>query len=158
MAEQLLALCNKNVDDGKTYLSMIKDFPHLHRLGRSNVIIPLQESLTANLPPPNSGDESAHQPFAQDTPTFHGINFSFLRKLISSPSPITEFHDEIEIMKSLAKPRKITITGSNGQTYVFLGKPKDDLRKDARLMDFNAIINKFLKGNSESRRRQLRKF
>jgi serine/threonine-protein kinase ATR len=60
-------------------------------------------------------------------------------------------------MKSLAKPRKITIRGSNGQTYMFLGKPKDDLRKDARLMDFNAIINKLLKGNSESRRRQLRK-
>lgn len=61
-------------------------------------------------------------------------------------------------MRSLAKPRKITIHGSNGQTYMFLGKPKDDLRKDARLMDFNAIINKLLKANSESRRRQLRKF
>lgn len=61
-------------------------------------------------------------------------------------------------MRSLAKPRKITIRGSNGQTYMFLGKPKDDLRKDARLMDFNAIINKLLKANSESRRRQLREF
>lgn len=60
-------------------------------------------------------------------------------------------------MHSLAKPRKITIQGSDGQTYIFLGKPKDDLRKDARLMDFNAIINKILKSNSESRRRQLRK-
>lgn len=68
----------------------------------------------------------------------------------------TEFSDEVEIMRSLAKPRKITIRGSNGQIYMFLGKPKDDLRKDARLMDFNAIINKLLKANSESRRRQLR--
>jgi len=67
------------------------------------------------------------------------------------------FADEIEVMRSLAKPRKITIQGSNGQIYMFLGKPKDDLRKDARLMDLNAIINKLLKGNSESRRRQLRK-
>ena len=66
------------------------------------------------------------------------------------------FHDEIDVMRSLAKPRKITIQGSNGQVYMFLGKPKDDLRKDARLMDFNAIINKLLKANSESRRRQLR--
>ena len=61
-------------------------------------------------------------------------------------------------MRSLAKPRKISIRGSNGQTYVFLGKPKDDLRKDARLMDFNGIINKLLKANSESRRRKLCKF
>jgi len=68
------------------------------------------------------------------------------------------FFDEIDIMRSLAKPRKITIRGSNGQMYTFLGKPKDDLRKDARLMDFNAIINKLLKANSESRRRQLRTF
>jgi hypothetical protein len=60
-------------------------------------------------------------------------------------------------MRSLAKPRKITIRGSNGQIYMFLGKPKDDLRKDARLMDLNGIINKLLKANSESRRRQLRK-
>ena len=68
------------------------------------------------------------------------------------------FFDEIDVMRSLAKPRKITIQGSNGQVYTFLGKPKDDLRKDARLMDFNAIINKLLKANSESRRRQLRRF
>ena len=59
-------------------------------------------------------------------------------------------------MKSLAKPRKITIHGSDGQIYMFLGKPKDDLRKDARLMDFNSIINKLLKTNSDARRRQLR--
>ena len=67
-----------------------------------------------------------------------------------------EFSEEIEIMRSLARPRKLTIQGSDGQIYMFLGKPKDDLRKDARLMDFNAIINKLLKSNSESRRRQLR--
>jgi serine/threonine-protein kinase ATR len=70
----------------------------------------------------------------------------------------SEFSNEIDIMRSLAKPRKITIRGSNGHIYMFLGKPKDDLRKDARLMDFNAIINKLLKANSESRRRQLRVF
>lgn len=71
------------------------------------------------------------------------------------PDFLSAFHEEIEIMKSLAKPRKITIQGSDGKVYMFLGKPKDDLRKDARLMDFNAIINKLLKSNSESRRRHL---
>lgn len=61
-------------------------------------------------------------------------------------------------MHSLAKPRKLTVNGSDGIKYMFLAKPKDDLRKDARLMDFNGIINKLLKTNSESRRRQLRTF
>lgn len=67
------------------------------------------------------------------------------------------FHDEIQVMASLQKPRKITVDGDDGVSYAFLGKPKDDMRKDARLMDFNSMINKLLKTNSESRRRQLRK-
>lgn len=65
------------------------------------------------------------------------------------------FQDEIEVMNSLAKPRKITLVGTDGKMYPFLGKPQDDLRKDARLMDFYAIINKLLQSNSESRRRRL---
>jgi serine/threonine-protein kinase ATR len=85
------------------------------------------------------------------------LNVCFVHiPLMFKPLFDLEFYDEVEIMHSLARPRKITIRGSNGQTYMFLGKPKDDLRKDARLMDFNAIINKLLKANSESRRRQLR--
>lgn len=136
MTNELLALCDRAVDDDKKQLSMSKDFPRLAALGKSDLIVPLQESLIANLPP-TSALESGHLPFPSDAPTFEG------------------FLDEIDVMRSLAKPRKITIKGSNGQIYMFLGKPKDDLRKDARLMDFNSIINKLLKANSESRRRQL---
>ncbi|KAH0840168.1 Nop14-like family-domain-containing protein [Lanmaoa asiatica] len=138
MTEELLKLCNYPIDDDRKTLSMKREFTKLALLGKSKLLIPLQESLTANLPPASSTTEnSTHVPFPSAAPTFE------------------EFSDEIEIMRSLAKPRKITIRGSNGQTYMFLGKPKDDLRKDARLMDFNAIINKLLKANSESRRRQL---
>lgn len=57
-------------------------------------------------------------------------------------------------MSSLAKPKKLSILGSNGQVYTFLGK-KDDLRKDGRLIDFNDILNKLLRKDSDSRRRQL---
>ncbi|EGO02217.1 hypothetical protein SERLA73DRAFT_104608 [Serpula lacrymans var. lacrymans S7.3] len=137
MTDELLRLCNHHIDDDRKTVSMKKEFPRLAALGRSPLLIPLQESLTANLPPTSSTSHSTHNPFPPAAPTFD------------------EFFDEIEIMRSLAKPRKITIRGSNGQIYMFLGKPKDDLRKDARLMDFNAILNKLLKANSESRRRQL---
>ncbi|KAH8096675.1 hypothetical protein BXZ70DRAFT_1032531, partial [Cristinia sonorae] len=136
MTEALLALCDLHIKDDRKSISMSKDVPRLWKLSTSTLIIPLQESLTASLPPTSSAD-ATHQPFPVDAPTFY------------------KFLDEIEIMKSLARPRKITIQGSNGQIYMFLGKPRDDLRKDARLMDFNAIINKLLKSNSESRRRQL---
>jgi serine/threonine-protein kinase ATR len=61
----------------------------------------------------------------------------------------------VDIMNSMQKPRKITVRGSDGQRYPFLVKPKDDLRKDARLMEFNSIINKLLKKDAESSRRQL---
>jgi len=68
------------------------------------------------------------------------------------------FRDDIEVMSSLIRPKKITIIGSDGIAYPFLLKPQDDLRKDARLMDFNGMINKLLKNDSASRRRNLCEF
>lgn len=58
-------------------------------------------------------------------------------------------------MSSLVRPKKISLMGDNGQKYNLLCKPTDDLRKDARVMDFNGMINKLLKSDSESRRRNL---
>jgi hypothetical protein len=58
-------------------------------------------------------------------------------------------------MSSLQKPRKIKITSSTGEDYLFLCKPKDDLRKDCRLMEFNSMINILLKKDSEARKRDL---
>jgi len=68
---------------------------------------------------------------------------------------IVAFEDEVEVMNSMQKPRKIIVRGTDGVKYPFLVKPKDDLRKDARLMEFNSIINKLLKKDVESSRRQL---
>jgi serine/threonine-protein kinase ATR len=68
------------------------------------------------------------------------------------------FLPQIQVMPSLQKPRKIGVEANNGEQYHFLCKPKDDLRKDARLMDFNSVVNKLLRANSESRRRQLREW
>ena len=154
MTKELLDLCNYPVNDSKKALHMGQHFPALKRLAPSQLIIPLQESLIASLPP-SLELQSTHKPFPANAPTF-ASKLSQTQYLIRIIDRSTEFHDEIDIMSSLARPRKITILGSDGQTYMFLGKPKDDLRKDARLMDFNAIINKLLKSNSDSRKRQLR--
>ena len=59
------------------------------------------------------------------------------------------------MLPSLQKPKKITLRGSDGKLYVMLCKPKDDLRKDARLMEFNAIVNRLLRKDREARRRNL---
>ncbi|KZS97819.1 hypothetical protein SISNIDRAFT_472705 [Sistotremastrum niveocremeum HHB9708] len=133
---ELLALCDFPVANAEKPLSMEKVAPNLKRFSSADLIIPLQESLTVNLPSLSTLGE-LHSSFFSEAPTFKS------------------FVDEVEIMRSLQKPRKITICGSDGQRYMFLGKPKDDLRKDARLMDFNSIINKLLKKNSDSRKRHL---
>ena len=54
-------------------------------------------------------------------------------------------------MKSLQKPKQITIIGSDGKEYKFLVKAEDDLRKDARTMELNYAINSFLRKTPESR-------
>ncbi|KAG8865167.1 serine/threonine-protein kinase M1 [Tulasnella sp. 330] len=133
-SSQLLMLSDYDVKN-ETVLSMTK-FPKLNGMVRSQLILPLQSSMTVLLPAHGTA-RNTHQPFPLSLPTFH------------------KFVDEIEIMRSLQKPRKVGVVASDGVTYNWLCKPKDDLRKDARLMDFNSIINKLLKTNSESRRRQL---
>lgn len=45
--------------------------------------------------------------------------------------------------------------GSDGKKYIIMLKPKDDLRKDFRLMEFNAVVNRYLQDNPESRERRL---
>lgn len=55
----------------------------------------------------------------------------------------------------MQKPRKISILGSDGKVYSLLCKPKDDLRKDQRLMEFNNMINRFLKRDIESSKRRM---
>ena len=50
---------------------------------------------------------------------------------------------------------QVFLFGSDGTKRPFLCKPKDDLRKDARMMEFNAMINRLLSKCPESRKRKL---
>ncbi|KAK1326478.1 Serine/threonine-protein kinase ATR [Acorus calamus] len=68
---------------------------------------------------------------------------------------ISGIADEAEILSSLQKPKKVVFIGSDGVQRPFLCKPKDDLRKDARMMEFTAMINRLLSKFPESRRRKL---
>lgn len=57
---------------------------------------------------------------------------------------ICTIKNEIEILNSLQKPRKITIIGSDGNIYAFLCKPNDDLRKDCRFIEFCNLIRRYI--------------
>lgn len=136
LAFHLLRLCEQNVGKTVTTLAMESAFPELPALARGDLILPLQASVTVNLPA-NHELKADHSPFPSELPR------------------LTGFESTIEIMNSLQRPRKIVMIGSDGKRYAFLCKPKDDLRKDARLMEFDSMINKLLQSNSESRRRHL---
>ena len=149
LSEALLKLCNFEITGRQTTASLSKslNFP-THSVLPCPLVVPLQSNLTVILPPANTPKGKKHNPFPMDQPTL--FSKSLFRTLL-----IVAFEDEVEIMNSMQKPRKITVRGSDGVKYPFLVKPKDDLRKDARLMEFNSIINKLLKKNAESSRRQL---
>lgn len=137
LAKELLRMCDYHVSKNETVLSIEKLFPGLLEVANtSELLLPLQSSMTVLLPS-NHLISADHRPFASNLPT------------------IMSFEDTIEVMNSLQKPLKMMIVGNDGNRYPFLCKPRDDLRKDARLMEFDSMINKLLQSQPESRKRKL---
>jgi len=63
--------------------------------------------------------------------------------------------DNVAVLSSLQKPKKLTVVGSDGSKETFLCKPKDDLRKDLRMMEFSTLLNRIFSREHDSRRRNL---
>ncbi|CAH8510940.1 unnamed protein product [Schistosoma margrebowiei] len=61
----------------------------------------------------------------------------------------------LNFITSKQRPRKLTITGSNGHQYVFLLKGHEDTRQDERIMQFFGLVNTLLINNPETLRRNL---
>ncbi|XP_029472916.1 serine/threonine-protein kinase ATR isoform X2 [Rhinatrema bivittatum] len=140
LTDKLLELCNKPVDGNSSTLSMNVHFKMLKRLVEevtfSEILIPLQSVMIPTLPS-TPGTHAHHDPFPGHWAYIAG------------------FDDTVEILASLQKPKKISLKGTDGKSYIMMCKPKDDLRKDCRLMEFNSLINKCLRKDAESRRREL---
>jgi len=139
MTEQLLAACNNGdfPNNRTTRAHLVRDLQFNQKLCTpSTMVVPFESILTATLPTLTDKLKS-HKAFSSDIIT------------------INSFEDEVLILSSLQKPRKLTAIGSDGRSYGLLCKPKDDLRKDQRLMEFNSMINRALKRDAEASRRQL---
>lgn len=119
----------------------------------SEIMIPTHKFRKLVLPNPDF-KSSQHNPFPN-----HYVH-------------IVGIEDEVTILPSLQRPRKITFKGSDGQKYfknviskalsinfyfryIQMLKPKDDLRKDFRLMEFNDVVNQLLTREAEARQRRL---
>ncbi|KAI3661795.1 hypothetical protein MP638_003803 [Amoeboaphelidium occidentale] len=148
IVEQFLNICNyvipekENKKDRKggqvNHLTISGDFPSLKRLVPINVILPIQDSLTPSLSSSMSSSPQGFKAFGDNLPTIHS------------------FKDKIQLMNSLQRPRKVGIFGTDGKLYNFLCKPKDDLRKDCRVIDFFSVINTLFERDTESKRRNLK--
>jgi len=138
LAEQLLVACNNGdfQSNRSTTASITRDLGFNQACCPCPLVVPVEACLTATLPT-LTDNVKKHKAFSQDVVTIDG------------------FLDRVLVLGSLAKPRKLTARGSDGKHYGLLIKPKDDLRTDQRLMEFNNLINRALKRDTESSRRQL---
>ncbi|KAM7482555.1 hypothetical protein LguiB_007138 [Lonicera macranthoides] len=57
---------------------------------------------------------------------------------------IASFSEQVVILSTKTKPKKLVIMGSDGQAYTYLLKGREDLRLDARIMQLLQAINGFL--------------
>ena len=142
VADQLVKLCNfapktqsKSGRPPRSF-SLMQNFPDLARLMPTRVMIPVQKSLTATLPPAGT-NPTDHRPFPPSVAT------------------LFELQDSVSVLASLQRPKKLTMLGSDRSSYAFLCKPKDDLRKDLRMMEFTTMLNRLLARDAESRKRRL---
>ncbi|KAL7198528.1 hypothetical protein ACSBR2_020923 [Camellia fascicularis] len=140
LIDHLIRLCFHAGQSKARTINILTEFSALKRMMPLDIIMPIQQSLTVNLPTydTNLTDSLRSDIFsASELPTISGIA------------------DEAEILSSLQRPKKVVLLGSDGIERPFLCKPKDDLRKDARMMEFNAMINRLLSKWPESCRRKL---
>jgi len=57
---------------------------------------------------------------------------------------IASFGTQLQVITSKQRPRKLTITGSDGAVYMFLLKGHEDLRQDERVMQLFRLVNTLL--------------
>eukprot|EP00850_Spirogloea_muscicola_P002685 SM000010S04323 [mRNA] locus=s10:934582:948443:- [translate_table: standard] len=135
--EQMIRLCFHAGQPKQKVMSISSDFGQLKRMMPLDIVLPLQGALTVAMPP--------------DGLTDRGFN-AFP---VGEHATILGICEDVEILQSLQRPKKVVLLGSDGREHPFLCKPKDDLRKDARMMEFTTMINRLLSKNSVSRRRNL---
>lgn len=109
---------------------------------RTKILVPMQSALTTILPASGlAPKDREHAAFSHHAQIY-----------------IKAFSDKADVMMTKEKPKRIEILGSDGGVYPFLCKREKtgDLRKDARMMEFNSMINKLLQKDREGQKRKLR--
>ncbi|GAB0096643.1 Serine/threonine-protein kinase ATR [Sergentomyia squamirostris] len=143
LAVKLIDLTNRNIPnhikDPKVG-NLVPELPQLFRDPRfSRIVLPVEKFMQPVMPSADHKDSAtnSHNAFPRQLSYIHGVKNSMI------------------ILRSMQKPRRITIVADDGLEYDLLMKPKDDLRKDFRLMEFNAVVKQYLRQDPEARQRRL---
>ncbi|ETP04237.1 hypothetical protein F441_18933, partial [Phytophthora nicotianae CJ01A1] len=136
MAEELISLAAHDPGNSKRKIHI-----RLSRI-RTKILVPIQAALTTILPTSGLAPRDEHH-----------VAFSSNAQVY-----IKAFSDKADVMMTKEKPKRIEVLGTDGLLYPFLCKREKngDLRKDARMMEFNSMINRLLQKDREGRKRKLR--
>ncbi|KAF5727229.1 hypothetical protein HS088_TW22G00918 [Tripterygium wilfordii] len=64
---------------------------------------------------------------------------------------IASFAEQVMILSTKTRPKKLVMLGSDGQRYTYLLKGREDLRLDARIMQLLQAINGFMHSSAATR-------
>jgi FKBP12-rapamycin complex-associated protein len=68
---------------------------------------------------------------------------------------IVSFDPILHVLQTKKRPRRMTLTGSNGLSYMYALKGHEDIRQDERVMQLFGLVNTLLDNDSESFKRHL---
>lgn len=68
---------------------------------------------------------------------------------------IEKFVENVQVITSKQRPRKLTLRGSDGKDYVFLLKGHEDLRQDERVMQLFGLVNALLARDPQTKKHDL---
>lgn len=68
---------------------------------------------------------------------------------------ISRFDRGLTVIPSKQRPRKMTLRGSDGQSYTYVLKGHEDIRQDERVMQLFGLVNTLLTNDTESFKRHL---
>ncbi|CCH42199.1 Serine/threonine-protein kinase [Wickerhamomyces ciferrii] len=134
---QLIEVSKKQLPKVKGPLSLKDDFEFDHSCVPSPLVVPVKTNFDITLPASVQALKY-HNPFPS-----------------SSRVTINRFDNRVDVLSSMQQPRHLYLKGSNGYQYGILCKPNDDLRKDAKLMEFTTMVDHLLKRDYESEQRKL---
>lgn len=134
---ELIEVSKKQLPKVKGPMSLKDDFGFDHSSVPCQLVVPAKTNFDITLP-------TSVQALKYHNPFPH-----------SSRVTIYKFDNRVDVLSSMQQPRHLYLKGSNGLTYSILCKPNDDLRKDAKLMEFTTMVDHLLRRDYESEQRKL---